>query len=43
MEHWKQEGAGLSGFGTEVVTRLLNEQSIWCDVSHLSEAAFGIH
>ena len=32
-------GAGVSGFGQEVI-RLLNEKSIWCDVSHLSEAAF---
>ena len=32
-------GAGVSSFGQEVI-RLLNEQSIWCDVSHLSEAAF---
>lgn len=32
-------GAGVSNFGQEVI-RLLNEQSIWCDVSHLSEAAF---
>ena len=32
-------GAGVSGFGQDVI-RLLNEKSIWCDVSHLSEAAF---
>lgn len=32
-------GAGVSRFGQEVIT-LLNKQSIWCDVSHLSEAAF---
>ncbi|MFD6441556.1 dipeptidase [Peribacillus sp. NPDC060186] len=32
-------GSGLTRFGTEVVA-LLNEQSIWCDVSHLSEAGF---
>lgn len=32
-------GSGLTRFGTEVVT-LLNEQSIWCDLSHLSEAGF---
>lgn len=35
----EQRGAGVSGFGQEVI-RLLNEHSIWCDVSHLSEAAF---
>lgn len=32
-------GAGVSSFGREVI-KLLNEQSIWCDVSHLSESAF---
>ena len=32
-------GAGVSNFGQEVI-RLLNEEVIWCDVSHLSEAAF---
>lgn len=32
-------GAGVSSFGQEVI-KLLNEQSIWCDVSHLCEAAF---
>lgn len=32
-------GAGVTSFGQEVI-QLLNEQSIWCDVSHLSEAAF---
>lgn len=32
-------GAGISLFGKEVIT-LLNQQLIWCDVSHLSEAAF---
>lgn len=32
-------GAGISNFGQEVI-RLLNEEVIWCDVSHLSEAAF---
>ena len=35
----EQRGAGVSSFGQEVI-RLLNAQSIWCDVSHLSEAAF---
>jgi len=35
----EKRGAGLSSFGEEVIV-LLNEQSVWCDVSHLSEAAF---
>lgn len=32
-------GAGITSFGGEVIS-LLNEQAVWCDVSHLSEAAF---
>ncbi|MGG4264872.1 dipeptidase [Peribacillus simplex] len=35
----ESRGCGLTGFGTEVIA-LLNEKSIWCDVSHLSEAGF---
>ncbi|MGE7185279.1 dipeptidase [Peribacillus sp. NPDC006672] len=35
----ESRGGGLTGFGTEVVA-LLNEKSIWCDLSHLSEAGF---
>ena len=32
-------GAGVTSFGLKVI-QLLNEKAIWCDVSHLSEAAF---
>ncbi|MGE7760584.1 dipeptidase [Peribacillus sp. NPDC097895] len=35
----ESRGGGLTQFGTEVVN-LLNEKSIWCDLSHLSEAGF---
>lgn len=35
----ERRGAGVSSFGLEVI-QLLNEKEIWCDVSHLSEAAF---
>ncbi|CAH0211176.1 hypothetical protein SRABI96_02169 [Peribacillus sp. Bi96] len=35
----ESRGGGLTEFGIEVVN-LLNEKSIWCDLSHLSEAGF---
>ncbi|WML49221.1 dipeptidase [Neobacillus sp. PS3-34] len=35
----EERGGGLTRFGREVV-RLLNENSVWCDVSHLSERGF---
>ncbi|PLT34138.1 dipeptidase [Bacillus sp. V5-8f] len=35
----EKRGAGLTAFGEQVVKEL-NKQSVWCDVSHLSEAAF---
>lgn len=35
----EKRGGGLTRFGKDVV-KLLNEQSVWCDLSHLSEAGF---
>ena len=35
----EERGGGLTHFGKGVVT-LLNEQSVWCDLSHLSESGF---
>lgn len=35
----EKRGGGLTRFGKGVVT-LLNEQSVWCDLSHLSESGF---
>lgn len=35
----EKRGGGLTRFGKSVVA-LLNEQSVWCDLSHLSESGF---
>ncbi|MGE7601714.1 dipeptidase [Peribacillus sp. NPDC097675] len=35
----EKRGAGLTRFGNGVVA-LLNEQAVWCDLSHLSESGF---
>ncbi|MFJ7747735.1 dipeptidase [Peribacillus sp. NPDC097295] len=35
----EKRGGGLTRFGKGVVA-LLNEQSVWCDLSHLSESGF---